>query len=183
MRDVTQILDALQKGETRATEELIPLVYDELRRLAAYRLAQETPGQTLQATALVHEAYLRLLKSEEPAWRDHRHFFNAAAEAMRRILIDNARRKQRQTNAVGGERIGIERIELAMRPPSDDLLALNDALERLEKVDAEAAELVQLRFFVGLTMEQAAAALDISERTAYNLWSFARAWLYRDLQS
>ena len=183
MRDVTQILDALREGQTQASEELIPLVYDELRRLAAYQLAREKPGQTLQATALVHEAYLRLLKSAEPAWRDHRHFFSAAAQAMRRILIDNARRKQRQRDAVGGERVGLERIEPAIPPPSDDLLALNDALERLEAVDAEAAELVQLRFFVGLTMEQAAAALDISERSAYSLWSFARAWLYRDLQS
>ena len=179
MNDISQVLKILERGESGAADELIPLVYDELRHLAAYRLAQEKPGQTLQATALVHEAYLRLLHAKDPHWNNHRHFFHAAAEAMRRILIDNARRKQRIKRSSGQERVDLDRVELAIKPPSDDLLALNEALTGLEETDSEAAKLVKLRFFGGLTMDQAAEVLRISERAAYELWSFARAWLYR----
>jgi RNA polymerase sigma factor (TIGR02999 family) len=179
VNDISQVLRDLERGESKAADDLIPLVYEELRHLAAYRLAQEKPGQTLQATALVHEAYLRLLNAEDPHWNNHRHFFHAAAEAMRRILIDKARRKQRIKHNPGEERIDLDRVELAVQPPSDDLLALNEALTDLEETDPEAAKLVKLRFFGGLTMNQAAEVLRISERAAYELWSFARAWLYR----
>ena len=176
MSDVTRLLDAVERGEPQAAEELLPLVYEELRRLATYRLAQEKPGQTLQATALVHEAYLRLLHAEDPHWNNHRHFFHAAAEAMRRILIDNARRKQRIKHNPGEERIDLDRVELAVQPPTEDLLDLNAALLTLEQEDSEAAELVKLRFFAGLTLDQSALALGISSSTADRVWSFARAW-------
>ena len=181
MCDVTQILDALREGQTQASEELIPLVYDELRRLAAYQLAREQPGQTLQATALVHEAYLRLLKYREPAWRDHRHFFAAAAQAMRRIVIENARRKRRFERSSLRQRVDGELTEIATAVPTDDVLALDEALREFAREEPRAAELVQLRFFCGLTQGQAAEVLGISRRTANNLWAFARAWLYEAL--
>ena len=183
MSDMTRLLEAVERGEPQAAADLIPLVYDELRRLAAYRLAQEKPGQTLQATGLVHEAYLRLLQADGPRWKDHRHFFNAAAEAMRKILVDSARRKASQKRGGGAKPLDVDRIELPMPQPTDDLLALNEALSRLEEDDPEAAKLVKLRFFAGLTMAQAADAIGVSPRTADNMWSYARAWLYRAMRN
>ena len=182
MSDVTRLLEAAERGDARGAADLIPLVYDELRRLAAYHLAQEKPGQTLQATALVHEAYLRLLNARDPSWHDHRHFFRAAAEAMRRILVDSARRKKRIKRTPGEEQVDFNRIELASQPPSEDLLDLNEALASLEEEDAEAAELVKLRYFAGLTLNESAKALGLSNSTADRLWSFARAWLYNELR-
>jgi RNA polymerase sigma factor (TIGR02999 family) len=188
MSDVTQILDRIQGGDPAAAEQLLPLVYDELRNLAAQKLAQENPGQTLQATALVHEAYLRLVNpgapergSSPPNWDSRRHFFAAAAEAMRRILIDNARRKSRVRHGGKRNRIDLEDAHLVIDQPAEDLLAIDEALEQLAKIDGEAANLVKLRFFAGMTSEEAAEALGIPARTAYRSWSFARAWLYRRL--
>jgi RNA polymerase sigma factor (TIGR02999 family) len=181
MRNVTQILDALREGQTQASEELIPPVYDELRRLAAYQLAREKPGQTLQATALVHEAYLRLVGQGHDQWDNRRHFFGAAARAMRRIVIENARRKRRLRHGGTLERVDIPTTEIAIPIPSDQVLALDGALEEFALKQPEAAELVHLRFFVGLTQEQAAGVMGISRRKVNSLWSFARAWLYRSL--
>jgi RNA polymerase sigma factor (TIGR02999 family) len=182
MSEVTQILVALEQGENRAAKELLPLVYDELRRLAAWHLANERPGQTLQATALVHEAYLRLVGKDDPHWQGQRHFFSAAAEAMRRILIENARRKSRLKRGGHLERVELEEASIPSPMPDDDLLALDEALKRLETVDARAAELVKLCFFVGLTQEQAAKHLGISVSTVERTWAFARAWLFREIQ-
>ena len=180
MSEVTQILNAMQRGERRSTDELLPSVYAELRRLAAARLAREAPGQTIQATELVHEVYLRLVGfSESQNWEGRRHFFAAAAEAMRRILIERARRKQRLKHGGDLDRVDFEEIEVASAPPDDELLAVDDALAELAQLDAPAAELVKLRFFVGLTQAQAAEILGVSKRTADNIWAFARAWLYR----
>jgi RNA polymerase sigma factor (TIGR02999 family) len=178
MSEVTRILTAIEQGEARAGEELLPLVYDELRRLAASHLAHEAPGQTLQATALVHEAWLRLAGAPDCKWAGEKHFFGAAAQAMRRILIENARRKQRQKRGGGGERVELEQIEVAQPVPSDDLLALDEALTELAQCDPQSAELVQLRFFAGLTQQQAADLLGISRRTADRTWAYARAWLF-----
>jgi RNA polymerase sigma factor (TIGR02999 family) len=165
---------------------LLPLVYDELRRLAAQKLSREKPGQTLQATALVHEAWLRLAgaeqKESEPRWDGRRHFFGAAAEAMRRILIENARRKARVRHGGGCDRVNLEEVELASPLPDNDLLALNEALDRLAALDAPAAELVKLRFFTGLTQQQAADLLGVSRSSADRLWLFARAWLYEQMR-
>lgn len=184
MNEVTWILDAIDQGEPGAADRLLPLVYDELRALAAARLARERPGQTLDATALVHEAYLRLVgASDARPWDGQGHFFAAAAEAMRRILVENARRKARVRH--GGE---LRRVELdAWFPPAgplpdDDLLAVNEALDRLAALDPRRAELVKLRFFAGLTMPQAAAALGVSLATAERYWAFARAWLFAELR-
>ena len=182
MSEVTQILTALEHGRNEAAEELLPLVYAELRRLAAYYLSRERPGQTLQATALVHEAYLRLVGSEEPRWEGRRHFFAAAAEAMRRILIEVARHKNPPKHGSGLERIDLQDIQLADVPPAEELLALDEALTRLAAVDPETAELVKLRFFAGLTEGQAAELMGMSRRTAARAWAYARAWLYRELQ-
>ena len=181
MSELTRIFSAIEQGDPKAAEQLLPLVYDELRRLAAQKLARETPGQTLQATALVHEAYLRLVGSSSeamaPAWHSRGHFFAAAAEAMRRILVDQARHKR--TLKAGGElqRMELNDIEPAVKEPEVDLLALHDALDRLEAGDKRKAELVKLRFFVGLTIEEAAHALGVSISTATNDWAYARAWL------
>jgi RNA polymerase sigma factor (TIGR02999 family) len=183
MGDATVILEAIRRGEPRAAEELIPLVYDELRHLAASRLANESPGQTLQATELVHEAYLRLVATEAQGWDGRRHFFAAAAEAMRRILIERARRKRKLRHGGGLHRVSFEAIELPAAMPDDQLLALNDALEDLVQVDAAAAALVKQRFFVGLSQGQAAELLGLSRRTADRLWAFARAWLFRQMRS
>jgi RNA polymerase sigma factor (TIGR02999 family) len=188
MTGVTQILTAIERGEPRAAEELLPLVYDELRRLAAFKLAQEKPGQTLQATALVHEAWLRLVSSNreesEPQWEGRRHFFGAAAEAMRRILVENARRKKRLRH--GGALVRVELDEydsrLACPMPDDDLLALDEALTRLGSLSACAAEVVNLCFFGGLTQEQAARQMEVSLATVERLWAFARAWLFREIR-
>jgi len=184
MNQVTQILSSLQQGDAQAAEQLLPLVYAELRRLAAQRLAQEKPGQTLQATALVHEAYLRLVDVDQPQqWDGRGHFFAAAAEAMRRLLIDNARRKSRIKHGGDLKRIDLEEVAQVAGTESDadDLLELDAALERLAHEDAPAAELVKLRYFAGLTTQDAAEAMGISTRKADFLWSFARAWLRREL--
>lgn len=182
MPEVTQLLKALEQGQSRAAEELLPIVYDELRRLAAWRLANEKPGQTLQATALVHEAYLRLVGKDDPQWNGRRHFFGAAAEAMRRILVENARRKKRLKHGGHLERVNADDVDLPAPMPDDELLAMDEALDRLAEVDPRAAELVKLCFFVGLTQEQAAKHLDVSIATVERTWSFARAWLFREIQ-
>ena len=181
-RDVTLILHALNAGESKRSEDLIPLVYEELRRLAAYRMSMEKAGQTLQATALVHEAYLRLLNSESQTWKDRRHFFGAAAEAMRRILIDNARRKAAIKHGGKFERTELDFAELPQTDPSVDILDLSAALEELEEKDPGAAEVVKLRFFAGLTWDQIADTLQISKRTAHNIWNYGRGWLFRRLK-
>jgi RNA polymerase sigma factor (TIGR02999 family) len=181
MSDVTRILVAIEQGDARAADELLPLVYQELRRLAARKISQEPPGQTLQATALVHEAYIRLVGAEAQNFSGRTHFFAAAAEAMRRILIDNARRKHRLKHGGSRQKININDIEPAVEVPSDDLLALDEALNRLEKMDKVKADLVKLRFFAGLTLEQAAGLLGLSQTTAKRHWTYARAWLYRQV--
>jgi len=179
MNEVTRILSALEQGDPHAASQLLPLVYEELRKLAAQRLASERPGQTLQATALVHEAYLRLVDREQPQpWSGRGHFFAAAAEAMRRILIEAARRKQRIKAGGGRRRVGLDGLEAAARDPLGlDLLALDDALRQLEKEEPRKAALVKLRFFAGLTNEEAAESLRVSPATAENDWAYARAWL------
>ncbi len=179
MSEVTQILSAIERGDPNAAEQLLPLVYDELRRLAAKRLASEKPGQTLQATALVHEAYLRLVGGgQAEGWDGRGHFFAAAAETMRRILVDRARHKQTEKAGGGRRRLDLDKVEPALvQPDGDDLLALDEALRQLELEDPRKAELVKLRFFAGLTVEQAAAALGVSTSTAEKDWAFARSWL------
>ena len=178
MGDVTRILADIERGDRHAAGQLLPLVYDELRKLAAARLAHEAPGQSLQATALVHEAYLRLVGPDPDTPFDGRgHFFAAAAEAMRRILVDQARRKKAIRHGGGLIRQGLERDLVAAQEPREDLIALDEALRRLEAEDPRKAELVKLRFFAGLTTEQAAAALGISTSTADNDWAYARSWL------
>jgi RNA polymerase sigma factor (TIGR02999 family) len=190
--NITQVLDAVELGDPHATSRLLPLVYEELRRLAAQKLAGEPAGQTLQPTALVHEAYLRLvgnvrdanhLRSAEQGakWDSRRHFFGAAAEAMRRILVDNARRKHSHKRGGGRVRQDLDAVSVAAPERSDDLLALDEALQRLTVADAQAAELVKLRYFAGLTLPQAAEVLNVSPRTADRLWAYARAWLLREL--
>jgi RNA polymerase sigma factor (TIGR02999 family) len=183
MLEVTQILSAIERGDTCAAEQLLPIVYGELRQLAALRLAHEQPGQTLQATALVHEAYLRLVGGDRPQqWSGRGHFFAAAAEAMRRILVENARRKKRVRHGGGLGRVDL--IEGDVAAPTDDeqILLLDEALTRLAEVRPQAAELVKLRFFSGLTEEEAAPILELSPRSARRLWAFARAWLRRDME-
>jgi len=182
MNDVTQILCAIEGGDAGAAERLLPLIYDELRELAARRLALEKPGQTLQATALVHEAYLRLVDAEGPrSWESRGQFFAAAAEAMRRILIDSARRKRRPKH--GGDRNRVDLVDAGdvIESPVDDLLALDQALEKLASEDPFSAELVKLRYFAGLSIDQAAAALGLSPRTADRRWAYARAWLRQEM--
>jgi RNA polymerase sigma factor (TIGR02999 family) len=179
--ELTVILQRLEQGDPRAADELLPLVYDELRTLAARKMARENPGQTLQATALVHEAWLRLGGDDQQAWQSRAHFFSAAAEAMRRILIDNARRKKRQRHGGGAERVNLDGLDLAARMEDEPLLALNDALERLCTHDEEKARVVKLRFFTGLTNEQTAKVLGISEPTVKRHWAYARAWLFREI--
>jgi RNA polymerase sigma factor (TIGR02999 family) len=183
MSEVTRILSALEQGETRAADELLPLVYDELRKLAAARLAHEHPGQTLDATALVHEAYVRLV-ADAPAgahWKGRGHFFGAAAEAMRRILVERARRKNRRKHGAERRRVDLDSGCRVSEAPSLDFLALDEALAKLARTEPEKAELVKLRFFAGLTMPEAAAALDISLATAERHWTFAKAWLYAEM--
>jgi RNA polymerase sigma factor (TIGR02999 family) len=182
MSEVTRILDQIQQGDRHAAEQLLPLVYDELRKLAAQKLAQEKSGQTLQATALVHEAYLRLVDGQKAQqWDGRGHFFAAAAEAMRRIVIETARRKKRAKHGGGRQRVEIELADLPTRLPPDDLLALDEALGRLELLDPVKARLVTLRYFSGMTLAQAAAALNISRVTAHRYWTFARAWLHQEM--
>ncbi len=181
MSEVTRLLLAVDQGDPHAAEQLLPLVYDELRKLAAARLAQEGPGQTLQATALVHEAYLRLVQDEPQQWDSQRHFFAAAAEAMRRILVENARRKGSLKRGGQRRRHDLDDIAVAAPERPEEVLAVDDALNRLEQRDATAAQLVKLRYFSGLTIPQAAQALGISSRTADRIWVYARAWLFREI--
>jgi RNA polymerase sigma factor (TIGR02999 family) len=182
MTEVTRILEELQQGDPSAADQLLPLVYDELRKLAAQRLAQEKSGQTLQATALVHEAYLRLVDTEKVRhWNSRGHFFAAAAEAMRRILVESARRKQAQKHGGGLRRVNLDKMDALAAAPPDDLLAFDEALQRLTRHDPKAAQLVGLHCFAGLTVEQAAEALDLSRTSAYRLWTFSRAWLHCQL--
>ncbi len=181
MADVTQILDAIERGDPQAAEELLPLVYEELRRLAAHKMSQEPPGQTLQATALVHEAYIRLVGPETPKWSNRAHFFNAAAEAMRRILIDNIRRKESLKHGGNRQKVEINDEQIVFDQKSEDLIELDEALEKLAKKDKIKADLVKLRFFCGLTGEQAAELLNISHNTADKYWAYARAWLRAEI--
>jgi RNA polymerase sigma factor (TIGR02999 family) len=184
MSDVTRILSAFEQGEPHAAaEQLLPLVYDELRRLAAQRLAQERPGQTLQATALVHEAYLRLVDVDQAQhWNGRGHFFAAAAEAMRRILVNRARDKGREKRGGSRQRIDLDRVLVADQASDEDLVAIDDALQELAHRNGPCAELVRLRFFTGLTLDEAAAAMGIARRTANRYWAFARAWLFDALR-
>ncbi len=175
------MLNAVQQGDPKAAEELLPLVYEELRRLAASKMAAESPGQTLQPTALVHEAWLRLTEKREARFANRTHFFAAAALAMRRILIANARRKDRQKRGGGWERVDLVHVQLAQPLATEELLALDEALDQLAQCDPQAAELVQLRFFAGLTQQQAADVLGISRRTADRTWAYARAWLFEQI--
>jgi RNA polymerase sigma factor (TIGR02999 family) len=181
MHEVTRILEAIQGGDLKATDELLPIVYNELRRLAAIKLSQEKPGQTLQATALVHEAYLRLVGSDDDRWQSSRHFFAAAAEAMRRILVERARRKSRLRHGGGRRRIDLEDAQPAVDAPLDDLLALDEALAKLTAEDELKADLVKLHCFAGLTLPEAAKALAISVATAERHWAYARAWLRAEM--
>ena len=181
MSEVTRILHRVQQGDSHASEELLPLVYDELRKLAAAKMAHEHPGQTLQATALVHEAWLRLAGNENQQWNNSRHFFAAAAEAMRRILIDRARRKHRVRHGEGFERVPLEGLDLASATDDDVMLRVNDALEKFALEDPRKAELVKLRYFAGLTLADAALALNLSETTAKRYWVYARAWLFDEM--
>jgi RNA polymerase sigma factor (TIGR02999 family) len=179
MSDVTRLLEAIDRGDQRAAEDLLPLIYDELRRLAAQKLAQELPGQTLQATALVHEAYLRLVGADvPPQWDGRTHFFGAAAEAMRRILVENARRKKRLRHGGRRRRVELDDADRIAPPPDHDLLALDEALSRFEVEEPGKARLVKLRYFAGLSLEEAADALGISRATASRHWTYARAWLF-----
>ena len=186
MTEVTRILNAIEEGDVRATDKLLPLVYEELRLLAAHKMSQEPPGQTLQATALVHEAYLRLVEAKDQNWNSSGHFFKAAAEAMRRILVDNARRKkslraggERQRSNVDEADLWVQNISNESQP--EDMLALNEALEKLGKTDPRTAELVSLHHFAGLSLDQVAKIQGISRRTATRWWTYARAWLHREI--
>ena len=182
VNQLTRILEAAQRGDPSAADELLPLVYEELRRLAAQKMSNEIPGQTLQPTALVHEAWLRLVGKENQQWNSRGHFFGAAAEAMRRILIEKARRKRSARHGGGQARIDIAEVEIASPGSDDELVAVSDALEKLATRDKQKAELVKLRYFVGLTTEEAAEALGISVPTADRWWNFSRAWLFEEIE-
>jgi RNA polymerase sigma factor (TIGR02999 family) len=184
MSEVTRILSAIDQGDPHAAEQLLPLVYDELRKLAAVKLAAEQSGQTLQPTALVHEAYLRLVEPDRPdqQWNSKGHFFAAAAEAMRRILVENARRKHRHKRGGGRARIALDGLDVAAPETADELVALDEALTQLAAADPQAAQLVKLRYFAGLTIKQAAEVLGISSRSADFLWAYAKAWLLKKIQ-
>ena len=182
MSEVTQILNAIDRGDPRAAEELLPLVYEELRKLAAHKMSNEMPGQTLQPTALVHEAWLRLVgQDSQTRFNSHGHFFGAAAEAMRRILIENARRKQAKRHGGGQQRVDIADVEIAEKTGDEEMLAISDALEKLAVRDKVKAELVKLRYFAGMTLEEAAQILGISHPTAKRYWNYSRAWLHAEV--
>lgn len=183
MSDVTQILTAIEQGDAHAADKLLPLVYEELRKLAAHKMANEAAGQTLQPTALVHEAWMRLVGKETAKFANRAHFFAAAAEAMRRILIDNARRKHAARHGGGQQRVDLEHVDIASANENDELLAINEALDKLAALSKREAELVKLRYFVGMTLEEAAEVLGISARTADNYWAHARAWLFHELKA
>jgi RNA polymerase sigma factor (TIGR02999 family) len=183
MSDITLMLNAVERGEAGASETLLPLVYEDLRRLAAARMAQEAAGHTLQPTALVHEAWLRLVGNDNPQFANRAHFFSAAAEAMRRILIDKARRKKAIRHGGDQQRVDIESVEIAALADDEELLAVNEALDKLAAQNQVEAELVKLRYFVGMTLEEAAEVLGISARTADNYWAHARAWLFREIKA
>jgi RNA polymerase sigma factor (TIGR02999 family) len=182
MADVTQILDRVEQGDSRAAEELLPLVYEELRKLAAHKMANEAAAQTLQPTALVHEAWLKLVKPGPRPWNSRGHFFGAAAEAMRRILIDRARRRKRERHGHGLQRVDLDRVDVAATADDDTLLRIDQALEKLAAEAPDKARLIQFRYFGGLSIDEAARALGISPATAKRHWAFARAWLYAELQ-
>jgi RNA polymerase sigma factor (TIGR02999 family) len=181
--EVTRILQAVEHGDGKAAQELLPLVYEELRRLAAFKMSQQAANQTLQPTALVHEAYLKLLGEGEHSWNDRRHFFAAAAEAMRHILVDRARRKAAIRHGGGQVRINLDDVVVAADGNDETVVLIHEALEKLAMQDPAAAELVKLRFFGGLTFQQASEVLDLSERTAKRQWAYARAWLFKEIQS
>ncbi|MHC4331887.1 MAG: ECF-type sigma factor [Planctomycetota bacterium] len=183
MTDVTRILNAIERGDAKAADELLPLIYEQLRLLAAQKLSHELPGQTLQATALVHEAYLRLIQTEDQSWQNKGHFFKAAAEAMRRILIENARRKRTTKRGGNKKRVGLSESILVGTDHTtlDEIIALNEALEKLERKEKLKADLVKLRFYAGLTIEQSAKSLGISLTSAKSYWAYARAWLLREV--
>jgi RNA polymerase sigma factor (TIGR02999 family) len=184
MNDVTRILSAIEQGDPQAPEQLLPLVYDELRKLAAQKMAREKPGQTLQGTALVHEAYIRLVDGEKARhWDSRGHFFAAAAEAMRRILVETARRRQSLRGGGGHQRQDLIEADLPIDPPPDDILALDEALSKFARVEPQAADLVKLRVFAGMTVEETARHLGISATTAKRNWAYARAWLRREMNS
>jgi RNA polymerase sigma factor (TIGR02999 family) len=181
--DVTRILERVEQGDAKAADQLLPLVYDELRRLAAHKMSLQPPGQTLQATALVHEAYLRLLGNEEKRWENRRHFFSAAAEAMRHILIDRARRRLRAKHGDNAEKVPLDDIEIASPAKEEIVLQLNEALETLVQISPEQAEIVKLRFFAGFTEPEIAEILNLSERTVQRQWSYAKAWLFERIEA
>ena len=181
--EITQVFQAIKRGEGRASEELLPLVYDELRRLAMARMAQEAVGQTLQATALVHEAWLRMVGDGDRTWQNRAHFFGSAAEAMRRILVENARRKSRLKRGGGQLRLDIEDLDLAATTPDEKVLLMNDALEQLQGEDPEKARIVVLKFFGGLTNQEVATSLDVTERTVERQWAYAKAWLLEKIRT
>lgn len=182
MNEVTHILDRVQQGDPKAAEELLPLVYDELRRLAAQKMAYEAPGQTLQPTALVHEVWLKLVGPGPQQWNSRGHFFGAAAEAMRRILIDRARRRKRDCHGYGLQRLDLSQVDVAVTTDDDTLLLVSEALDKLAVEAPDKVELIKLRFFAGLSIPDAAQALGISEATAKRHWAFARAWLFAELK-
>ena len=181
MSDVTRLLDAIQQGDASAADRLLPLVYEELRKLAAHKMANESPGQTLQATALVHEAWLRLAGAQNQNWQNRGHFFAAAAEAMRRILIDNARRKARVRHGGGLSRVQLDSVDLAIEADDETLLRVDEALTKLAAEDPVKADLVKLRYFAGLSFPEAGRALGLSESTAKRYWAYTRAWLFEEL--
>jgi RNA polymerase sigma factor (TIGR02999 family) len=181
MSDVTRILNAIERGDAKATDELLPLVYEELRLLAAQKLSHEAPGQTLQATALVHEVYLRLVGDDPRGWENRGHFFAAAAEAMRRILVERARHRQSARHGGGLHRVTLDEAILAIDDPKEDLLALDDALDRLAREDEQLATVVKLRYFAGLTLSQIAEVMGVTRRTVDRHWALGRAWLYQEM--
>lgn len=183
MSDITQILERVEKGNAQAADELLPLVYDELRKIAAYKMSLQPPGQTLQATALVHEAYLRLLGNEEKRWENRRHFFGAAAEAMRHILIDRARRKLRTKHGENVDRVPLDEIEITSPAKEEIILQLDEALEKLAQTSPEQAKIVKLRFFAGFTEPEIAQILNLSERSVQRQWSYAKAWLFERIEA